>query len=56
MHGGVEKCTHVLIGKREEKRPRKRPRRRQDNIKTDRPRKETGCEGVDWIQLGQDGM
>ena len=43
----------VLVGKPEGKRPLGRPRRRwEDNIKMDL--QEVGCEGTDWIELGQD--
>jgi hypothetical protein len=41
------------VGKPEGKRPLGRPRRRwEDNIKMNL--KETGCGGVDWIDLVQD--
>ena len=44
----------VLVGKPEGKRPLGRPRRRwEDNIKIDL--QEVGCEGMDWIDLAQDG-
>jgi hypothetical protein len=44
----------VLVGKPEGKRPLGRPRRRwEDNIKMDL--QEVGCEGMDWIELAQDG-
>jgi len=43
----------VLVGKPEGKRPLERPRRRwEDNIKMDI--QDTGCGGMDWIQLAQD--
>jgi hypothetical protein len=43
----------VLIGKPEGKRPLGRPRRRwEDGIRMDL--RESGCGGVDWIQLAQD--
>jgi hypothetical protein len=43
----------VLIGRPEGKRPLGRPRRRwEDNIKLDL--RETGIDGVNWIQLDQD--
>ena len=43
-----------LVGKPEGKRPLGRPRRRwEDNIKMDL--QEVGCEGMDWIELAQDG-
>jgi hypothetical protein len=42
----------VLVGRPENKRPLGRPRRRwEDNIKTDL--RETGIDGVNWIQLAQ---
>jgi hypothetical protein len=41
------------VGKPEGKRPLGRPRRRWvDNIKMDL--RETGCDGVDWIDMAQD--
>jgi hypothetical protein len=41
------------MGKPEGKRPLGRPTRRwEDNIKTDVQK--VGCEGMDWIDLGQD--
>jgi len=43
----------VLIGKPEGKRPLGRPTHRwEDNIKVDVHK--VGCEGMDWIDLGQD--
>ena len=43
-----------LVGKPEGKRPLGRPRIRwEDNIKMDI--QEVGCEGMDWIDLAQDG-
>ena len=43
----------VLVGKPERKRPLGTPRRRwEDNIKKDI--QETGCGGMDWIELVQD--
>jgi hypothetical protein len=42
----------VLVLKPEGKRPLGRPRRRwENNIKMDL--QEVGCEGMDWIELGQ---
>ena len=44
----------VLVRKPEGKRPLGRPRRRREyNIKMDF--QEVGCEGMDWIDLAQDG-
>jgi hypothetical protein len=44
----------VLVGRSEGKRPLRRPRRRwKDNIKMDL--QEVRCEGMDWIDLAQDG-
>ena len=44
----------IFVGKPEGKRPLGRPRRRwEDNIKIDL--QEVGCEGMDWIDLAQDG-
>jgi transcription termination factor 2 len=43
----------VLVGRPEGKRPLGRPRRRwKDNIKMDL--RETGIDGVNWIQLAKD--
>jgi hypothetical protein len=43
----------VLVGRPEGKRPLGRPRRRwENNIKMDL--RETGIDGVNWIQLAQD--
>jgi hypothetical protein len=43
----------VLVGRPKGKRPLGRPRhRREDNIKLDL--RETGINGVNWIQLAQD--
>jgi hypothetical protein len=43
----------ILVGRPVGKRPLGRPRRRwEDNIKLDL--KETGIDGVNWIQLAQD--
>jgi hypothetical protein len=42
----------ILVGKPEGKRPLGRPRRRWvDNIKMDL--RDTGCDGMDWIDLAQ---
>jgi len=42
----------VLVGKHEGKRPLGRPRRKwEDNIKIDL--QEVGCQGMDWIDVGQ---
>jgi hypothetical protein len=42
------------VGKPEAKRPLGKPRRRWgDNIKMDL--QEVGCEGMDWINVAQDG-
>jgi hypothetical protein len=44
----------ILVGKPEGKRPLERPRRRWvDNTKMDV--REIGWNGVDWIELAQDG-
>jgi hypothetical protein len=44
----------ILVGKPEGKRPLERPRRRWlDNIKMDL--REIGWNGVDWIDMAQDG-
>jgi hypothetical protein len=44
----------ILVGKPEGKRPLGRPRRRWvANIKM--VLRETGCDGMDWIDLAQDG-
>jgi hypothetical protein len=43
----------ILVGMPDEKRPLGRPRRRRvDNIEIDL--RETGWDGVDWIDLAQD--
>jgi hypothetical protein len=48
--GGNEKRIKILIGRPEGKRPSGRSWRRwEDNIRMDR--RETECEGVDWIHL-----
>jgi 3-oxoacyl-ACP reductase-like protein len=51
---GVERGMYiVLVGKSEGKRPLGRPRHRwEDNVWMDL--QEVGCEGMDWIGLGQD--
>jgi hypothetical protein len=52
MGGGDEKQTQKFSKKHRGSKPFGRPRRKwQDNIKMDL--RETGCEGVDWIQLPQ---
>jgi hypothetical protein len=44
----------ALVGKPEGRRPLERPRRRwEDNIKMDL--REVGWEGMDWLDLAQDG-
>jgi hypothetical protein len=44
----------VWVGKPVGKRPLRRPRRRwENNIKMDL--QQTGCRGMDWIELTQDG-
>jgi hypothetical protein len=49
----VDTVTRILAGKPEGKRPLGRPKRRWvENIKID-PR-ETGWDGMDWIDLAQD--
>jgi hypothetical protein len=46
-------ACRILVGKPQGKRPLGRPRRRWvDNIKMDL--RETGCDGMDWIDLAQD--
>jgi hypothetical protein len=48
-----EKCTKVLVGKPEGKRPLGRPRRRwEDGISMDL--RKIGLGDVDWIRLAQD--
>jgi hypothetical protein len=51
---GEGRCVYrVLVGRPEGKRPLGRPRRRwEDNIKMDL--RETGIDGVNWMQLAQD--
>jgi hypothetical protein len=46
MEEEINECR-ILVGKPERKRPLGRPRRRMDLG-------ETGWDGVDWIDLGQD--
>ena len=44
----------ILVGKPEGERPLGRPRHRwDDNINMDL--QEVGCEGMDWIEVAQDG-
>jgi hypothetical protein len=51
-HGRDNACK-VLVGKPKGKTPLGRSRRRwEDDVEMDFI--ETGCEGVDWIQLAQD--
>ena len=52
MYGGEERCSRVLVGKSEGRRPLGRPRRRwEDNIKI----YPLGSEGgMDWIDLARD--
>jgi hypothetical protein len=48
--GETRNAYRILVGKPEGKRPPGSPRRRWvDNIKIDL--RETGCDGVDWIDL-----
>jgi hypothetical protein len=50
---GKRTAYRILVGKSEGKRPLGRPRRRLvDNIKIDL--RETGWDGMDWIDLAQD--
>jgi hypothetical protein len=52
--GEKRNSYRILVGKPEGKRPVGRPRRRWvDNIKMDL--REKGCDGVDWIDMAQDG-
>jgi hypothetical protein len=49
---GKRSAYRILVGKREGRRPLERPRLRWvDNIKMDL--RETGWDGVDWIDLAQ---
>jgi hypothetical protein len=49
----MSNAYRILLGKPEGKRPLRRPRRRWvGNIKMDL--RETGWDGVDWIELAQD--
>jgi hypothetical protein len=51
--GATRNAYRILVGKPEGKRPLGRPRRRWvDKIKIDL--RETGWDGVDWIELAQD--
>jgi hypothetical protein len=51
--GEKRNAYRILVGKPEVKRPLGRPRRRWvDNIKMDL--RETGWDGMDWIDLAQD--
>jgi hypothetical protein len=51
--GEKRKAYRILVGEPEGKRPLGRPRRGWvDNIKTDL--RETGWDGVDWIDMAQD--
>jgi hypothetical protein len=51
--GETRNAYRILVGKPEEKRPLRRPRRRWvDNIKMDL--RETGWDGIDWLELAQD--
>jgi hypothetical protein len=51
--GEKRNASRILVGKPEGKRPLGRPRRRWvDNIKMDL--RETGWDGMDWIDLAQD--
>jgi hypothetical protein len=52
--GRTRNAYRILVGKPEGKRPLGRPRRTWvDNIKIDVSK--IGCDGVDWIDLAQDG-
>jgi hypothetical protein len=52
--GEKRNTCRILVGKPEGKRPLGRPRRRWvDNIKMDL--REIGWDGVDWIDMAQDG-
>jgi hypothetical protein len=49
----AQNAYRILVGKPEGKRPLGRPRWRwMDHIKMDL--RETGCDGVDWMELAQD--
>jgi hypothetical protein len=51
--GETRNAYRILVGKPKEKRPRgRRSRRWVDNIKVDV--RETGWDGMDWIDLDQD--
>jgi hypothetical protein len=51
--GDMGNANRILVGKTEGKRPVRRPRRRWvDNIKMDL--RETGWDGMHWIDLAQD--
>jgi hypothetical protein len=51
--GEKRNAYRILVEGPEGKRPLGRPRRRWvDNIKMDL--RETGCDGMDWIELAQD--
>jgi hypothetical protein len=53
MGGGGRGVYRVLVGRSKGKRPLGRPRHKwEDNIKMDL--RETGIDGVNWIQLAQD--
>jgi hypothetical protein len=52
-NGAKRTAYRILVGKPEGKRPLRRPRRRWvDNVKMDL--RETGWDGVDWIDLALD--
>jgi hypothetical protein len=54
MNGPKRNAYRILVGKPEEKRPIGRPRRRWVyNIKMDL--RDIGWDGMDWIDLAQDG-
>jgi hypothetical protein len=51
--GEERHAYRILVGKPEEKRPLERPRRTwEDNIRMDL--RETGWDGMNWIDLAQD--
>jgi hypothetical protein len=55
-NGEKRNAYRILVGKPEGKRPPGRPRRRwMDNIKIYEYLREIGWDGVDWIDLPQDG-